>query len=337
MSNYINKEEKQVLDIFQELLNKYDSQGVHEARDGHTRVSVFGRQCRFDLSKSFPLFTHRQHFMRGVFEEVMWYIRGQTDNQILKDKGFHVWNLWEGIIDPDKPTELGTIYGAMFRRFGETPERKGFDQINWLLNEIKTNPSSSRLILSNWNPVVSCNTPKEAVLPCCLTLLQFHVEEMSDKERVAQATKEYGHDRLIDLYAEHVKSIVSERALDPKDVQDLLDSLNYPKAKLSCILHQRSSDCSVSSGWNCAQFALLTTLIAQQCDLSLGEFIWNTGNIHLYGDQIDDVREMVKRPTHPFPQIKINKAKDLYSYEWSDIEIINYQHSGKMENLKVAT
>ena len=97
-----------------------------------------------------------------------------------------------------------------------------------------------------------------------------------------------------------------------------------------------SSDCSVSSGWNCAQFALLTTLIAQQCDLSLGEFIWNTGNIHLYGDQIDDVREMVKRSTHPFPQIKINKAKDLYSYEWSDIEIINYQHSGKMENLKVA-
>ena len=166
---YVNKEEQQIINIFQELLNKYDKQGTREVRDGHTRVSLFGKQCRFDLSKSFPLLTHRQHFARAAFEEVMWYLRGQTDNQILKDKNVHVWDLWEGQIDPKNPTELGKIYGHMFRKFGEVdeykpyfnyngdyiPERsshtfvKGFDQIAWLLNEIKVNPNSSRLILSN--------------------------------------------------------------------------------------------------------------------------------------------------------------------------------------------
>ena len=97
-----------------------------------------------------------------------------------------------------------------------------------------------------------------------------------------------------------------------------------------------SSDCTVAGGWNITQMCLLTHLIAQQSDLAVGDFVQTTGDIHFYGDQVDDVREMVARETHPFPTIKIKKAKDLYSYEWSDIEIINYKHSGKMENLKVA-
>ena len=290
----MNLEEQQILDIFKELLNKYDKQGTREVRDGHTRVSLFGKQCRFDLSKSFPLLTHRQHFARAAFEEVMWYLRGQTDNQILKDKNIHVWDLWEGQINPSSPTQLGKIYGHMFRNFGATDledqdgvvydHDKGFDQVEWLLNEIKTNPNSSRLIISNWDPIVSTQTPKEAVLPCCLTLLQFNVDD----------------------------------------------------GKLNCQLYQRSSDCTIAGGWNITQMCILTYLIAQQCNLEPGEFIWTTGDIHFYGDQVDDVRQMVERETHPFPQIKINKAKDIYSYEWSDIEIIGYKHSGKMEKLKIS-
>lgn len=295
----MNREEQQVLDLFQELLNKYDKQGSRQVRDGHSRVSLFGKQLRFDLSKSFPLLTHRQFFVRGIFEELMWMLRGQTDNKILEDKKVYIWSPWNGIINPNYKTDMGLIYGHQWRNFGHTKgvvgnngnpysdsfseyeyEEDGFDQIEWVVNEIKTNPSSSRLIVSGWNPK---DIPK-AVLPCCHTLFQFFVED----------------------------------------------------GKLSCQLYQRSSDVSLAGGFNIAQYALMTLLIAQQCDLIPGEFVWTLGDVHLYGDQIDDVREMVKRGTHQFPQIKINKAKDLYSYEWDDIEIINYQHSGKMENLKVA-
>ena len=289
----MNKEEQQVLDLFKELLDKYDKQGSRQVRDGHSRVSLFGKQLRFNLNESFPLLTHRQFFVRGIFEELMWMLRGQTDNKILEDKKVYIWSPWNGIINPDYKTDMGLIYGHQWRNFGETiyPEtlemdecqtiaKEGFDQIEWVVNEIKTNPSSSRLIVSGWNP----NDISKAVLPCCHTLFQFFVED----------------------------------------------------GKLSCQLYQRSSDVSLAGGFNIAQYALMTLLIAQQCNLTPGEFVWTLGDVHLYGDQIDDVREMVKRGTHQFPQIKINKAKDLYSYEWSDIEIINYQHSGKMENLKVA-
>lgn len=356
---YVNIEEQQIIDIFKELLNKYDKQGTREVRDGHTRVSLFGKQCRFDLSKSFPLLTHRQHFARAAFEEVMWYLRGQTDNQILKDKNVHVWDLWEGQVDSENPTELGKIYGHMFRNFGREVEkeyvdaglcgtyyndvetRKGFDQIEWLLKEIKTNPNSSRLIISNWDPKVSTNTPKEAALPCCLTLVQFHVEDMSFNERKRWLDNNYdgGGIKAIADYChteapaedEYRKEEIQEDGFGP-----MLNHYKVPTSKLSCQLYQRSSDCTVAGGWNTTQMALLTHLIAQQSDLAVGDFVWTTGDIHFYGNQVDDVRQMVTKETHPFPQIKINKAKDIYSYEWSDIEIIGYKHSGKIENLKVA-
>lgn len=293
----INQEEQQIINIFKELLNKYDKQGAREVRDGHSRISLFGKQLRFDLSKSFPLLTHRQFFVRGIFEELMWMLRGQTDNKILEDKKVYIWSPWNGIINPNYKTDMGLIYGHQWRNFGEddTPQVyydekekvgkwrsriQGFDQIEWVVNEIKTNPSSSRLIVSGWNP----NDIPKAVLPCCHTLFQFFVED----------------------------------------------------GKLSCQLYQRSSDVSLAGGFNIAQYALLTYLIAQQCDLAVGEFVWTLGDVHLYENQIDDVREMVSRETHVFPQIRIKKAKDLYSYEWSDIELIDYQHSGKMDNLKVA-
>ena len=189
---YVNLEEQQVLDILNELLEKYDNKGAREVRDGHTRVSVFGKQLRFDLSKSFPLLTHRQFFMRGIFQELMWMLRGQTDNKILEDKNVRIWSPWNNIMDQNNPTDMGLIYGHQWRNFGETwhseyeghgmggydhynriKVQKGFDQIEWLLNEIKTNSNSSRLIVSGWNP----NDIPKAVLPCCHTLFQFFVED----------------------------------------------------------------------------------------------------------------------------------------------------------------
>ena len=262
---YVNKEEEQVLNIFKELLDKYDKQGTREVRDGHTRVSVFGRQCRFNLNESFPLLTHRQLFVRGIFEELMWMLRGQTNNQILKDKNVHIWDLWEGQIDKDNPTELGKIYGNIWRNFGEVrvkghsfekhiegtrwkyesdTARKGFDQIEWVINEIKTNPTSSRLIVSGWDPHISTQTPKEAVLPCCHLLFQFFVEDMTLNERKSWVDNNYegGGPKAI---SDHSKAFPNQYPISSSEVdykenhQNVCDFVGAPKAKLSCQLYQR--------------------------------------------------------------------------------------------------
>ena len=288
------KGEQGYLEILKELVNKAESKGFRDVRDGHKRCSLFGRQLRFNLEESFPLMTHKKVFVRGAFEELMWMLRGQTDNQILKDKSVHIWDLWEGQIDPNNPTELGKIYGDLWRNFGYVAGEyvltdrngrdiyedclEGFDQIEWVKNEIKTNPSSSRMLVSGWNPQVSTSTPKEAVLPCCHVLYQFFVED----------------------------------------------------GKLSCQLYQRSGDFIIGNPINIVFYSLLTHLMAQQCDLDVGEFIITFGDVHLYSDQLEMAKEILTRPIYDFPQIKINKAKDLYSYEWSDIEILNYVSGDKI-------
>jgi len=295
----VNKEEQQYLELVKELVDKAESKGFRDVRDGHKRVSVFGRQMRFDLSKGFPLFTHKKVFLRGVFEELMWFLRGQTDNKILMDKNVHIWDLWnDSLKDYGYPYgDLGAIYGESWRDFGAVdgykpyfnyngdyvPERstrtivKGFDQIEWVVNEIKTNPTSSRLIVNSWNPHVHCVDGK-AALPPCHVLFQFFVD---------------GN-------------------------------------KLSCQLYQRSSDTPTGASFNVAGYSLLTHLIAQQCDLEVGEFVWTIGDAHIYGDQLEVAKEILKRDTYNFPTIKINKAKDLYSYEWEDIEILDYVSGDKI-------
>lgn len=293
------KGEQGYLEILKDLVDKAESKGFRAVRDGHKRCSLFGRQLRFNLEESFPLMTHKKVFVRGAFEELMWMLRGQTDNQILKDKDVHIWDLWEGQIDPNNPTELGKIYGDLWRNFGYVAGEyvvtdsngkdiyedcvKGFDQIEWVKNEIKNNPTSSRMLVSGWNPQVSTTTPKEAVLPCCHVLYQFFVED----------------------------------------------------GKLSCQLYQRSGDFVIGNCLNIVFYSLLTHLMAQQCDLDVGEFIITFGDVHLYSDQLEMAKEILTRPIYDFPQIKINKAKDLYSYEWSDIEILNYV-SGEKISIPVA-
>lgn len=288
------KGEQGYLEILKELVDKAESKGFRDVRDGHKRCSLFGRQLRFNLEEAFPLMTHKKVFVRGAFEELMWMLRGQTDNQILKDKNVHIWDLWEGQIDPNNPTELGKIYGDLWRNFGYIAGEyvltdrnskdiyedclEGFDQIEWVKNEIKTNPSSSRMLVSGWNPQVSTTTPKEAVLPCCHVLYQFFVED----------------------------------------------------GKLSCQLYQRSGDFIIGNPINIVFYSLLTHLMAQQCDLDVGEFIITFGDVHLYSDQLEMAKEILTRPIYDFPQIKINKAKDLYSYEWFDIEILNYVSGNKI-------
>lgn len=335
-----NKEEQQVIDLFSKLLDKYDKLGTRDVRDGHTRVSLFGEKLTFDLSKSFPLFTHRQFFMRGIFEELSWMLSGSTDNKVLEDKKVFIWSQWNNIlhnIDSNiSPTELGNIYGYQWRNFGGTEDKKGFDQITWLLSELKNNPYSSRLILNGWNPNDALVKGK-AVLPACHAMFQLFVEDMTTEERVDYLFENISFFNTTVNASIWVRTIINTSDYTNKVVTDLLDLLGVPSKRLSSLLYQRSSDISIAGGYNVAQYALLTHMFAQHCNYSLGKFDWTLGDVHLYGNQIEDVREMVKRPLHDFPKLVLKEPSDFFSYTWEDIQIQNYKHSGKMSNLKVAT
>lgn len=298
-------------------------------RDDRTGVgtySIFGHQMRFNLEESFPLFTHKQVFMRGIFEELMWFLRGDTNIKTLLEKRVHIWTEWrykayiqkafkepiskghacvfptmqkfeQMLLDDPKFAEkwgdIGKGYGHQWRNFGYIQdeahdvtyeggeitidyEHEGFDQISWLIDEIKTNPSSRRLIVSGWNPHDVGNVD----LPPCHTLFQFFVSN----------------------------------------------------GKLSCQLYQRSADMLLGVPFNIASYALLTHLIALECGLKVGEFIWTGGDCHVYKNQIQGLNEIVyHRDACTPPQIKINKRESIFDYEWEDIEIVGYNHMGKVE------
>lgn len=289
--------EQAYLDLLQELVSKAETKGFREVRDGHKRCSLFGRQLRFNLEEGFPLMTHKKVFVRGAFEELMWMLRGQTDVQTLEEKKVFIWSLWKDVLVDYgyESGDLGAIYGESWRNFGkDDPEEfeyftsyghprtyhntnEGFDQIEWVKNEIVNNPESSRLIVSAWNPHVHCVEGK-AALPPCHTLFQFFVED----------------------------------------------------GKLSCQLYQRSGDYIIGNPLNIIFYAMLTHIMAQQCNLGVGDFIITFGDVHLYSDQLEMAKEILTRPTYPFPQIEIKKAKDLYSYEWEDVKVLNYISGDKI-------
>lgn len=282
--------EQSYLNLLQELVDKAEAKGFREVRDGHKRCSLFGRQLRFNLEDGFPLMTHKKVFVRGAFEELMWMLRGQTDVQTLEEKQVFIWSLWkDALVEYGyEEGDLGAVYGESWRNFGEVDEwcesdstsfyQTGFDQIEWVKDEIINNPTSSRLIVSAWNPHVHCVKGK-AALPPCHTLFQFFVED----------------------------------------------------SKLSCQLYQRSGDYIIGNPLNIIFYSMLTHIVAQQCDLGVGDFIITFGDVHLYSDQLEMAKEILSRPTYELPQIKIKKAKDLYSYEWSDVEILNYKCGDKIK------
>ena len=283
--------EQAYLDLLAELVNKAEIKGFREVRDGHKRCSLFGRQLRFNLEEGFPLMTHKKVFVRGAFEELMWMLRGKTDVQTLEEKKVFIWSLWkDALVEYGyKEGDLGAVYGESWRNFDEVKSmsfdyggydivQEGFDQIDWVRNEIIKNPESSRLIVSAWNPHVHCIKGK-AALPPCHTLFQFFVED----------------------------------------------------DKLSCQLYQRSGDYIIGNPLNIIFYAMLTHIMAQQCNLGIGDFIITFGDVHIYSDQLSMAKEILTRSTYAFPKIEIKKAKDLYSYEWEDVKILNYLSGNKIE------
>ncbi|WP_323841648.1 MULTISPECIES: thymidylate synthase [unclassified Moraxella] len=268
---------KQYLELLTHILNTGTKKGD---RTGTGTQSIFGHQMRFNLADGFPLLTTKKVHIKSIIYELLWFIKGDTNVKYLQDHGVTIWDEWataEQTARFDRQAgDLGPVYGHQWRNFGAsknddgTYNLDGFDQLKSLINEIKTNPNSRRLIISGWNPIEA----NQVALPPCHTLFQFFVAD----------------------------------------------------GKLSCQLYQRSADVFLGVPFNIASYALLTHLIAQVCDLQVGEFIWTGGDTHLYNNHIEQAKLQLSREPLPLCQLQLNpKIKDLFAFTFDDIQITNYQ------------
>ena len=265
---------QQYLDLLQNIL---DNGEVKEDRTGTGTRSFFGHQMRFDLSQGFPILTTKKIFFKGVVHELLWFLNGSTNNNDLKNEGVHIWDEWE-----TENGDLGPIYGYQWRSW-PTTNGEQIDQIDKVIDQIKHNPDSRRIIVSAWNVA---DLPDETISP---------------QENVAN----------------------KKMALAPCHA---LFQFFVSGGKLSCQLYQRSCDTFLGLGFNIASYSLLTSMIAQQCDLKIGEFIWTGGDVHLYLNHLEQARQQLSRKPYPLPKLKIKtKPSSIFDYHFEDFELINYQ------------
>jgi thymidylate synthase len=239
-------------------------------RTGTGTYSVFGHQMRFDLSAGFPLVTTKKVFLKGIIHELLWFLAGSTNISYLTDHNVHIWDEWA-----DEHGELGPVYGSQWRSW-PGPDGGTIDQIEAVVEGIRTNPDSRRHIVSAWN-VAEVN---HMALPPCHTLFQFYVAD----------------------------------------------------GKLSCQLYQRSADIFLGVPFNIASYALLTMMIAQVCDLALGDFVHTMGDAHLYTNHLEQTDLQLSRSPLPLPQMRLNPdVKDIFGFVYEDFELTGYECHGAIK------
>lgn len=250
---------KQYLEMCQHILEN----GVdREDRTGTGTRSIFGHQLRFNLQDGFPLMTTKKVYWKGVAYELLWFLKGDTNIKYLNDNDVHIWDEWA-----DENGDLGNVYGHQWRSW---EGREGtIDQITKVIDQIRENPYSRRLIINAWN----VGDLDKMALPPCHLLFQFYVAD----------------------------------------------------DKLSCQLYQRSCDTFLGVPFNIASYSLLTHMIAHVVGLEVGEFIWTGGDVHLYHNHFDQIKEQLSRKPRSLAQIKINKDTDnIFDIGFEDIELIGY-------------
>lgn len=268
------------------LLDFILENGVSKSdRTGTGTLSCFGYQMRFDLSQGFPLVTTKKLHLKSIIHELLWFLRGETNIRYLKDKGVSIWDEWA-----DESGELGPVYGKQWRSW-QGAGGKMVDQITDVINQIKSNPDSRRLIVSAWNVA---ELSEMALMPCHV-LFQFYTTP-AVRPRIT-----------------HDKPVVAEGGGE--------------KRKLSCQLYQRSADVFLGVPFNIASYALLTMMIAQSCDLEPGEFIHTFGDVHLYNNHVEQAKLQLSRTPYPLPTMKLNpEVTDIFKFTFEDFSLENYEH-----------
>ncbi len=248
-----------------DFLRHIQTKGLKKAdRTGVGTQSVFGYQMRFDLQEGFPLVTTKKLHVRSIIYELLWFLKGDTNIGYLQDNKVRIWNEWA-----DEKGDLGPVYGKQWRAWS-TADGRSIDQISDVIERIKTDPNSRRLLVSAWN-VGELDAMQ--LMPCHM-LFQFYVAN----------------------------------------------------GRLSCLLNQRSADAFLGVPFNIASYALLTHMVAQQCDLDVGEFIWSGGDCHIYDNHQEQVTTQLTRKPYPLPQLRFARKPDsIFDYSFEDILVEGYQ------------
>ncbi|MEN9775792.1 MAG: hypothetical protein RL322_2862 [Pseudomonadota bacterium] len=252
---------KAYLDLMRHVLEH----GVEKAdRTGTGTRSVFGWQMRFDLAEGFPLVTTKKLHLRSIIHELLWFIQGSTNTAYLREHGVSIWDEWA-----DEQGELGPVYGHQWRNW-PTADGGTIDQLAEVIDRIRRDPDSRRLIVSAWNVA---DLPRMALAPCH-AFFQFYVAG----------------------------------------------------GRLSCQMYQRSADIFLGVPFNIASYALLTEMVAQQCDLRPGDFVWTGGDCHLYLNHLEQANTQLAREPFPLPRLRIlRRPPSLFDYCFEDFAIDNYQ------------
>ena len=284
-SVYKDHYENQYLELIRNII---EEGSLEKGRNGNT-YAVIGSSMYFSLENgTIPLLTTKKVAWKTCLKELLWFVRGQTNNKILTEQKCNIWkgNASREFLDSRglhhlKEDDLGPVYGHQWRHFNakyttcnEDYTNKGVDQLQYIIDALKDpeQRSSRRLVLSAWNP----EQLNEMALPPCHILVQFNVTRGN---------------------------------------------------KLSCSMYQRSGDVGLGVPFNIASYSFLTHLLAKHCDLEASEFVYHIGNAHIYDDHLEPLKEQINRVPKPFPKLELcEKRENIEDYNLEDFIISDYKY-----------
>lgn len=334
---------KQYLALMQDIL---DNGVVKKDRTGVGTLSVFGRQLRFDLKEGFPLVTTKKVHLKSIIHELLWFLNGDTNVKYLQENGVKIWNEWA-----NEEGDLGPVYGHQWREWMDTklvylwderskdvlrergyryvgtiakdnPEesiviyRKSHDQISKVIQQLREDPDSRRIIVSAWN----VSDLDDMALNPCHNYFQFYTTEMSLLERLdwyeVNEPEKFASAPLIN----------HEDIDDEERLQETLDREGIPRRKLSCFYMMRSNDYLLGAPFNVASYALLTHMIAQQLNMVPDELVYSGVDVHLYSNHLEQAKLQLTREPYPLPKLVIKRKPDsIFDYKYEDFELVGYQ------------